>query len=58
MRFIIELLAAVAWLGGVILLILSLVGGNAIQVGYNLQLSISCFLCGIFLLLYNQRNSE
>ena len=58
MRFIIELLAALFWLAGLILLGIGFIGGNALQTGYNLQLSVSCFLCGIFLLLYNQRNSE
>ena len=51
MRVITEGLAGLSWIAGVLLLLYAVaVGGLASA--YNVQLSIACFLCGIFLQLY------
>ena len=57
MRIITEGLAGLSWIAGVLLLLYAVAVGG-IASAYNVQLSIACFLCGIFLQLYVGRNNE
>lgn len=59
MRGIVGVLAGLSWIAGVLLVGASiLTDTNTIQAGYHLQLAMALFLCGIFLLLYQERDSE
>lgn len=51
MRFIVEGLAGLSWIAGVLLLLYAVAIGG-LSAAFNVQLSIACFLCGIFLQLY------
>lgn len=57
MHIILEGLAGLSWLAGVVLLFLAF-ASSGVQVAYNIQTATACFLCGIFLLLYVRRPTE
>ncbi len=57
MRIITEGLAGLSWIAGVLLLLYAVATGG-LSAPYNVQLSIACFLCGIFLQLYVGRDNE
>lgn len=57
MRIIVEGLAGLSWIAGVLLLLYAVAFGG-LSAAYNVQLSIACFLCGIFLQLYVGRSDE
>jgi hypothetical protein len=57
MHVILEGLAGLSWLAGVVLLLLAL-ASSGFQGAYNIQVATACFLCGIFLILYVRRPTE
>lgn len=54
MRIVLDILAGLAWLGGVALFVVGLLD-NILRGGFYMQGSCACFLCAIFLTLYVDR---
>jgi hypothetical protein len=57
MRFIVEGLAGMSWIAGVLLLLYAVATGG-LSAAYNVQVAIALFLSGIFLQLYIGRDTE